>query len=637
MLKSARTQVNLILLALLVVASASTAATFLGTKDHDVDHLATDALKHLRQLSNEISLLALVGSQEDAIESAVNTFQQNLHGLQSGGNVILSDGETAIIEPETDSSIRGGIEQIESRWTVFQDSALEVNRLAHDSEARVEAAASLQASSLFLLSAIDQLDDSYEIHMEKNLTNLQLAQTILLISAVSLLTWGISAIRRRVLRLGDLEIAIERIESGETPGPLPQEVYADEVAGLVESFELMRPLMTFAQKSLEARILRRTHEFMTAFEYSQEIVSQTDKHEILRLALTHSMSLVSAHSAALCLIEANGMTLELLALEGRVEANISMPPTKVEKQPYQIISLTPGTSPAELCRDCLFAQACAGENTLRVPLEGSTGQIGSICLAREDGRNFDENERQTLQLLASSVAIAIGNYRLGSNTRLRERQEVIKDERERLAAALHDNLAQTLGYITLKADRAIQLSMISDNSQALDELASIKTATRDAYDSVRGVIDNLSENQAEKVGATAVAINAFVSDYREIANLEVNLSLDEQALFRLPLAAQQQIIHIIRESLTNVLRHAQATSVNVRLLDQGERLVLQIEDNGKGFDPQRKQEGTHLGLTIMQARSRRSGGLLAIDSRPGQGTIISAYFPYQDMIAIHAN
>jgi len=637
MLNGTRAQMSAIIVALLLVAVASAAATFIGTKDHDEDHLALDIIKHQRELTKEISLLALTRSQESDLEPAINAFQQNMDALRSGGDVILADGGIVTIDTETDPAIQQALEQLPGSWITFRDSTIEIGKLSSDDTGWAEAAVSLQESSLSLLGAIGRLDVSYANHMEHDLTNLRLWQTILLISAISLLTWGIIAVRRRVLRLSDLVTAFEQAQDGQDINPLPQEVYADEVADLVELFDLIRPGMTIAQQSLEKRVLRRTRELMTAFEYSQEIVSELDKHEILRQTLTKAESLVSAHSTALCLIEPDGSLLELSAIHGRIEAKIAIAHTKAAHQPYQIMPIIPGTSLAEACNDCLFAKACVGENVLTVPLKISENQVGSLCVVREPERPFDANEHQSLQLLANSAAIAISNSRLADNNRFQARQDAIKAEREHLAAALHDNLAQTLSYLNLKADRAIQMVVASDSNQALDELSGMKSATSDAYDKVREVLDNLSNSPKDRDSTTVAAISDFIADYQEMTGLDVNFSLDEQALARLSPTVQQQIIHITRESLTNVSRHAQATAVTVRLQGRADGAELLIEDNGRGFDPQQQPEGTHLGLTIMQARARRSGGALVINSEPNRGTIISAYLPHQEIVAIRAN
>ena len=425
--------------------------------------------------------------------------------------------------------------------------------------------------------------------MEEDLGGLQLWQTIFLFSTIPLLLFGIITIRRRVLRIDVLLNELTRGEDSQEVDVLSQEIYTDEVTELVASFETMRPLMTVAQKALEERVLHRTRQFMIAFEYSQEVVGQIDKHEILRLALIKAMSLVSAHSAALCLIESDGTFLELAAVDGEVLVNIVASPTKANNQAYQILPINLGATLSEICEDCLFAKSCAAEQTLTVPLMTVNKQIGSLCLARDTDLQFNNTDRQALQFLANSIAIAISNYRLTTNSRIQEQQGLIKAERERLAAVLHDNLAQTLSYLNLQADRVGNMVIASDGDSrhALDELASMKTAASTAYNSVRGVLNQLYDEGQVNDNETAVEIADFIANYHLVTGVAVSLSLDEEALNGLSPTVQQQVLHIIRESLTNAMRHAAATEVSVSLEDLGQGVALQIEDNGQGFDSSR--------------------------------------------------
>ena len=639
MLKGTRAQITVVMIVLLFVAGASTLATFLGTRDHNRDHLAINIIAHQRELTSRISLLALVGTQNSALEPAIRIFQQNMAALQFGGDAIASNGEIGAIDVETDPALRQRLEQMPGQWLTFRDNALELAEIPVDDPQWTAAAENLQASTAPLLANIEQLASGYEYHMEKDLVGLRGWQTIFLFSTIPLLLFGIVTIRRRVLRFDVFLDKLEEGQAGQAIDPLSQEIYTDEVAGLVESFENMRPLMTIAQKSLEERVLHRTRKLMTAFEYSQAIVSLEDKNEILRQTLTRAQSLVSAHSAALCLIEADGSFLELSAVDGQVAANIAFTPAQSANQSYQIMPIMPGESLSEICQYCLFAKASSGDNTLSVPLLAAEKRIGSLCMACEPDRRFNDSDREALQLFANSVAIAISNYRLSNIRVIEEQQDIIQAERERLAAVLHDNLAQTLSYLNLQADRVSQLVVANDSDRlhTLDELDNIKTAASNAYDRVRGVLDDLSDASRGQDSKPAEEISAFIAEYQKLTGLDVDLSLDIVALARLSPTLQQQALHIIRESLTNIYRHAHATTVAIYLQDQPYGVQLLIEDNGRGFDPQQQQEGTHLGLTIMQARAQRSGGTLMIDSEPNRGTTISVNLPYQETVLINAN
>ena len=637
MLTGTRTQASFVLVMLLFVVAASAAATFINTRDHDKDHLATDIINHQRHLMGEVALLVLANSPESVVAQPVNQFENNMSALRSGGTAALLNGDTVDIVVQTDPAVLGKLNEVPALWLTFRDDAFEILELSPDHSERAAAVARLQANMAPLIAVLEQLVDSHEAHMERDLSRLRIWQTILLLSAVALLMYVVILVRRRVLRVGDILFEFGVNQPDQRFDSLDQEVYSDEVASLVASFERMRPVLNAAQQSLESEVLRRTRQLMTAFEYSQKIVGQVDKNKILEQTLTSTQNLVLARSIALCLIESDGSVLELSAVQGEVEANIASPDLNSIGQPIQSIPFMPGKSIADLCSDCYFADACQDDNALPVPLNADAGQIGSLCVVRAPEQPFNEDERQALQLIANSAAIAISNYRLVDSSRYKERQEAISAERGRLTAVLHDNLAQTLSYINLKADRAIQMASISQGEQVLDELTSMKFATGDAYDSVREMLTQLSGNENDKPTTTKVTIAAFIDDFRKRSGLDVSLAIDEPAFARLSPTAQQQAYYIVRESLTNVSRHAQATTVSVQVRGQPDGIHLAIRDDGRGFDPSQQLEGTHLGLTIMQARARRCGGNLVIDSRLEEGTMISAYLPTREYETIYAN
>ncbi|HSG16034.1 MAG TPA: GAF domain-containing sensor histidine kinase [Anaerolineae bacterium] len=637
MLKSTRAKVSVILVSLLIVAIASAVATYFSTREHDRDHLATDVVNYQRQLAGDIALLTLANASRDEIEQPVEVFESNMGALRSGGDAVVHDGETVQIGAETDPAVHAILDQLPDYWLAFRDDAIEMAMLPPDRPERAADAAKLQANTSPLVTVLGRLGESYESHMERELNRLRLWQTIFLASTIPLFLYGMVMVRQRVLRLGDLGIDFRVNQADQSLDPLSQEVYSDEVAGLVESFERMRPVMDAAQQSLEDRVLRRRRRLMAAFEYSQQIVSQVDKNGILRQTLTNAQDLVSARSVALCLIESDGCLLELSAVRGEVEASIVTPEGISTSQPVQIRPIEPGAPMAELCADCYFAEACIDDNALPVPLQADAGQIGSLCVAREPEYPFEEDEVQALRLLANSAAIAISNYRLVDSSRFKERQEAISVERERLTAVLHDNLAQTLSYLYLQADRAIQMAASSQNDEVLDELTSMKSVTGEAYDNVREMLTNLGGDGTGEQGPALANIEVFLEDLRQRSGLDVSLISDEQAFARLTPTAQQQAYYIVRESLTNVLRHAQATAVTVQMQEQPDGLQLVIQDNGRGFDPDQPLEGTHLGLTIMEARARRCGGTLVVDSKPNEGTLISAFLPNKEFETIYAN
>ena len=109
--------------------------------------------------------------------------------------------------------------------------------------------------------------------------------------------------------------------------------------------------------------------------------------------------------------------------------------------------------------------------------------------------------------------------------------------------------------------------------------------------------------------------------------MSADLTIADPAALELPPVARVQVLHIVREALTNARRHARAGQVWVRvdrILDANTARFT-VEDDGRGFDPRRPAGG--MGLQIMRYRAERIGGTLTIDTRPGEGTRIRCRVP----------
>jgi signal transduction histidine kinase len=123
--------------------------------------------------------------------------------------------------------------------------------------------------------------------------------------------------------------------------------------------------------------------------------------------------------------------------------------------------------------------------------------------------------------------------------------------------------------------------------------------------------------------------------------LGIALYLDEDGLQgRLSPAMETALFRIVQETMTNVVRHARASAVTVRLVRRGGYLTLQILDNGCGFDPQILQSsdprGAGLGLRGIQERVSILGGEFYLQTAPGQGTVITVHVPIPEAEAAHA-
>jgi len=200
-------------------------------------------------------------------------------------------------------------------------------------------------------------------------------------------------------------------------------------------------------------------------------------------------------------------------------------------------------------------------------------------------------------------------------------QRVREDERGHLARELHDELG---GLLTAaKLDVARVRKRVDGSSPDIAERIQHLSQTLDAGIALkRRIIENLRPSSLANLGlqrtleiqCSEFAQRSEIRVQAEIADLELD---PERAL---------AVYRVVQEALTNVAKYAQASEVRVLLQRAGEQVRLQVQDNGRGFDPLQVRTGSH-GLAGMRFRMRSCGGDLRLRSAPGQGTTIEATLP----------
>jgi signal transduction histidine kinase len=255
---------------------------------------------------------------------------------------------------------------------------------------------------------------------------------------------------------------------------------------------------------------------------------------------------------------------------------------------------------------------------LGVPIVAPEGVIGAFYLTqKEDAPAFDAEDQELIELLAAHAAIAITNARLYE----RSRELSILSERNRLALELHDVVSQKLFSLVLTAEAASTL-LDRDPSAARAQVSRLQELAREALDELRSLVLELRPPEADRDGLCG-ALRKHVEVLRRVHDVAIELDIDDGVGSGVDKGRDREILRIAQEALHNAVRHAAADGVTVRLGDHEGRLVLEVEDDGIGFQPADDElRSKHLGLTSMEERARRLGGRLQIRSRPGAGTTV---------------
>lgn len=203
-----------------------------------------------------------------------------------------------------------------------------------------------------------------------------------------------------------------------------------------------------------------------------------------------------------------------------------------------------------------------------------------------------------------------------------------EEERKRLARELHDDTAQALAALLLRLRLARQAADPATRDRLLDEA---REETAEALERVRRFARGLRPPALDMLGLEA-AIQAHARSLEDASGVSIQVESARIGGLLAP-EAELALYRIVQEALANVLRHARARRARVRLARSGSHVIATVEDDGAGFDPARAFVEGGLGLFGMRERAAYVGGQVEIDSRPGQGTRVTARIPIPENTA----
>jgi len=253
---------------------------------------------------------------------------------------------------------------------------------------------------------------------------------------------------------------------------------------------------------------------------------------------------------------------------------------------------------------------------LGVPILENGEVTGILSVQNLDEENaFDEADVRLLETFAASMSIALENARLYEQAR----HLAVLDERQRLARELHDSVTQSLYGISLYAQAAAGNINANQIEQVREYIDDIQNTAQESLADMRLLIYELRPPILDKEGLVAALQNRLISveDRARIkSSLQTNLS------GRLPAEVEEGIYQITREALNNIIKHAKARNVSIRIQQESVSILVEITDDGVGFEPEKARRTGCLGLVNMQERAQSQGWQLDIESSPGNGTRI---------------
>jgi PAS domain S-box-containing protein len=332
--------------------------------------------------------------------------------------------------------------------------------------------------------------------------------------------------------------------------------------------------------------------------------------------------------------EQNTLTLELLFQDGRV-----MSPAEAKYpeewrsllldeqraatflgQPTTLARiLDPHSAIPEALR--FYLLGLGAKTLLNIPLISGGQANGQLSFRFTEERDFDPEELEIARALAIQASLAIHLTRLAKTAR----QSAILEERNQLAAEIHDALAQSFTGISMQLGVAGE-QLAAKQGDPLSQIQRANEIAKFGLAQARRSILSLHSSAIEESGLTT-RLQRLVENSNVASLLRCDFRSDNIPEERLPPRIQHELLRFAQEAISNAVRHAKPTVVSVTLRWEPPNLILEVKDNGSGISRASLEKSEGFGLRNMRTRASQIGGKLDIHTAAGHGTSIVLTVP----------
>ncbi len=271
------------------------------------------------------------------------------------------------------------------------------------------------------------------------------------------------------------------------------------------------------------------------------------------------------------------------------------------------------------------------KSVLAIPLRAGFDNYGLLVFGATDADAFSDEHIELLTAVTSQATIALQNAKLYQTLREEKERivEIEEDARKKLARDLHDGPTQSVSAIAMRVN--LIRRMVDHGQQGVsEELQKVEDLARKTTKEIRHMLFTLRPLVLETQGLGA-ALDQFKQKLMDTHQLHVILHLQQGSESLLDSHAQGVLFYIIEEAVNNARKHAQATHIDVRLYRRENYAIVEVQDDGVGFDVNAvnksyDQRGS-LGMVNMHERAELIEATLMVDSTPGEGTKISVLVP----------
>ncbi len=541
---------------------------------HSTDtHHAEDVAREIDQFERRLDRLWQTGAISPAESDSKNWTLRTI--MSSWRDVLRPILETSVADASPSTAYLRQVDDFVAKLDAF------VKLLEQDTEAKILWLRLVQGMALFLILVLIFVA-MYQLH-----------------SGVIAPLRDLVELARKA-RSGDLTVRAGHVGN-------------DELGVLGHAFNLMTADLSAMYADLEARVERQTQAlrisnrslellYHTARRLGESALDDTGYQALL----VEIEKLTGLDSVTLCLIDPTSR---------RASRVFTAQPQPTER---------PAFCGRPNCEPCLGDGAThplnAGHELFSIPIKVQERQFGVLIVRSPDLETVTTWQLPLLEAVARNIATAL---RANEQTEHRRRLALL-EERAVIARELHDSLAQSLSYLKIQVSRLQGLGGDAETtSEARDIVAELREGLNGAYRQLRELIATfrLKMEHPRLEDSLREAVREFSHRGRlpvELDHADWNCALDPNE--------QIHVMQIVREALNNAVKHARANRVTVWLRgpDHGE-VAIDVVDDGVGL-PARSDHENHFGLNIMRERARHLGGLLSLNSQPGEGLRVRLRF-----------
>lgn len=359
-----------------------------------------------------------------------------------------------------------------------------------------------------------------------------------------------------------------------------------------------------------------------------ETLSSTNEIEdILDKTLTHVMTYLQVEAGEIFLTEEDGLSLRMALHRGEAaEAFWTKDHFRLGEGFVGIVAESGKPLVTDsLQRDMRFLRRGVVNAGFRciacIPLIAHGNVVGVMGLATRHFQCLDQRVVDLLMAVGTWAGMAIENARLNQQSR----RIAVMEERERIGMDLHDGIIQSIYAVGLALDYA-RMEIETNPNKALVKLEQAIEGLNGTIRDIRTYIMDLRPRQFRGENLKE-SLEHLIDETRGNTHLDISLNGPEDGSLVLPTVTATALFHICQEALANIAKHAHAHRAVINLQSREGRVMLEIIDDGVGFDKRQVRMALGHGLANMVTRAHKVGGDIEIHAEPGKGTTILAWAP----------